>query len=269
MSCRENDALIHGYVDGELDLVNALQFETHLRECATCAQSLKQHQGLRSALRAGDFYFRPPDDLERRIRLILHEANGPGKVRRQVLTAVREAWGRMPWRISWALAGVAVSFAVIALMAWRLGPVAARRAQDDPLAQQVMASHVRSLMADHLTDVSSSDQHAVKPWFDGKLDFSPPVNDLSTEGFPLVGGRLDYLDDRPVAALVYRRARHFINVFIWPATKDGGQKTAIRQGYNLFHWSQSHMTYWAVSDVNSAELREFVRLLQHQVGRVP
>ncbi|MBA3356983.1 MAG: anti-sigma factor [Pyrinomonadaceae bacterium] len=120
-------------------------------------------------------------------------------------------------------------------------------------------------MANHLTDVPSSDQHTVKPWFDGKLDFAPPVTDLTAQGFPLVGGRLDYISNRPVAALVYQRRQHFINLFIWLSTNDSesGNKIMTRQGYNLIRWNQSGMTYWAVSDLNLNELQEFAQAVQN------
>jgi anti-sigma factor RsiW len=123
-------------------------------------------------------------------------------------------------------------------------------------------------MASHMTDVSSSDKHTVKPWFNGKLDFSPSVTDLTDQGFPLVGGRLDYLANRPVAALVYQRRGHFINLFIWPIAPapDTDQKTSPRQGYHLVHWTKSEMTYWAVSDLNQRELEEFVQRIRSQAA---
>jgi anti-sigma factor RsiW len=126
-------------------------------------------------------------------------------------------------------------------------------------AQRLSTSHVRSLMANHLTDVASSDQHTVKPWLDTKLDFAPPVVDLSSEGFPLIGGRLDYLDNRPVAALVYGRRKHFINLFVWPAASDEAKapKTITREGYQLLHWADSDFNYWAVSDMNVNDLQLF------------
>src|SRR5207245_1087667 len=139
----------------------------------------------------------------------------------------------------------------------------ALRAAGGALTDQVLASHLRSLMPGHLTDVVSSDQHTVKPWFNGKLDFSPPVYDFSGRGFPLVGGRLDYLNGRPVAALVYGRRQHLINVFLWPAVQGpaGGPPAATRQGYHLLHWTTREYAYWVVSDLGISELHDFAALL--------
>jgi anti-sigma factor RsiW len=128
----------------------------------------------------------------------------------------------------------------------------------------VLASHIRSLMPGHLTDVLSSDQHTVKPWFNGRLDFSPPVYDFAERGYPLLGGRLDYVDGRVVAALAYGRRQHLINVFLWPATRSpgGAPLTRDRQGYHLLHWATTEYAYWLVSDLGPADLRDFARLVQ-------
>ncbi|MBO0727073.1 MAG: anti-sigma factor, partial [Blastocatellia bacterium] len=169
------------------------------------------------------------------------------------------------WRRLGALT-IGIAVVVLAILSWRFLAPLLHHPANDLLTQEVVSSHVRSLMASHLTDVSSSDQHTVKPWFNGKLDFSPPVKDLTDRGFPLVGGRLDYLNNQPVAALVYRRQLHFINLFIWPSTSAGDveERPEARQGYHLIHWTMAGMTYWAVSDLNAGELQEFVRILQNQ-----
>lgn len=170
----------------------------------------------------------------------------------------RAGWN---WSPAWAAAALLV---VSALTLWKILPFMPGSSAEDRLGQEVVASHVRSLMAGHLTDVPSSDQHTVKPWFNGRLDFSPPVKDLSTEGFPLVGGRLDYLAGRPVAALVYGRRRHLINLMVWPVPREPDRSLAAvtRQGYHLFHWTQGGMVYWTVSDLNEDEMRQFVDLVR-------
>jgi anti-sigma factor RsiW len=261
VSCQQNSTLIHGYLDGELDLVNTLEIEGHLRECTSCAQTYRSLRELRSAVRGGGLYFHPSGGLAGRLHSALQEAAGAG---RPVPVSIREA-AKRPRRWTWqAMAGLAACLAIGAVVVLRFAPGASRPSQSDLVAQEVLASHVRSLMANHLTDVPSSDQHTVKPWFNGKLDFSPPVRDLSAQGFPLVGGRLDYLEERPVAALVYQRRKHFINLFIWPTPTDSGERVVMHQGYNMHHWAESGMTYWAVSDLNNSELEEFVRLIRTQ-----
>ena len=132
--------------------------------------------------------------------------------------------------------------------------------------EDLISSHVRSLQVDHLSDVVSSDKHTVKPWFNGKLDFSPPVTDLATQGFPLVGGRLDYLDGRTVAVLIYRHNQHPINLYVWPSTdRDAAPQVQGRQGYHLIRWAAGGMVYWVVSDLATNELELFVRTVRSQV----
>ena len=163
-----------------------------------------------------------------------------------------EMSGHVLFEMPWNWLGLAAALAVAVLIVWNLAPGLRRPGAEQFLATQLVASHVRSLMVDHLTDVASSDQHTVKPWFDGKLDFAPSVVNPASDGFPLVGGRLDYLNNRPVAALVYQRRKHFINVFIWPVeTGDARATKAIRrQGYQLLHWVDRDLNYWAVSDAS-------------------
>ena len=257
MRCDEMQELIGPYLDGELDLVNSLELETHLQDCGMCAPVYQNYQALRHAMSASALYFNPPGDLQKRVRSSLLQAskgeNQPRRFSWQQTSPLLWRWGRVGVA---AVALVLISVAAISLLK--------APAESELLARDVVANHIRSLMADHLTDVPSSDQHTVKPWFNGKLDFSPPVKDLAGDGFPLVGGRLDYLDHRPVAALVYQRRQHLINVFVWPATASGGEgvKEQAQQGYNATGWISAGVCYWAVSDLNRDELREFVSLLQ-------
>jgi anti-sigma factor RsiW len=160
---------------------------------------------------------------------------------------------------------LAASLALMMAAGWGLGRILRGPTDDVSLTRELVASHVRSqMLPSHRFDVASSDPHTVKPWFEGKLDFAPPAKDLTDEGFPLVGGRLDYLHDRPVAAIVYQRRKHTINLFVWPSSPadDARPVSASRQGFHMLRWTSSGMTFWAVSDLNEEELQEFVRLIQ-------
>jgi anti-sigma factor RsiW len=249
VDCTETQKLIHGYLDGELDLVNSMAVERHTQECPACAETYRRSQALREALRGGSLTFAPPADLRQRVRASLRRASNARPARRLP-----------PWRVL----GVAASLAAGVLLAGVLLRAYALRPAGDALAQEVVASHVRSLMADHLKDVDSTDQHTVKPWLTPRVGYGPPVVNLTNEGFPLIGGRLDYVDGRPVAAVVYQRHKHVINLFVWPseAGAEAAPQTRTRQGYHLVHWTHGGMTYWAVSDLNSDDLQTFARLLQ-------
>jgi anti-sigma factor RsiW len=249
MNCQEVLPLLHAYTDGELDLVRALELEKHLDACPSCSQAHENVKALKLAMKSTDLYVTAPLSLRRDILKTIRGQTRSSKPR-------SIAW--------WQMFRVAIPVAGVALLAFLLVPMLGGRLVEDPLAQEVASAHVRSLMLDHKTDVASSDKHTVKPWFQGKLDFSPPVTDLADRGFPLVGGRLDYLQGRPVAALVYQRRQHLINVFVWPASGRlaMSNKFSVRQGYNLIHWNSSGMAFWAVSDLNHTELTDFVQLMK-------
>jgi len=256
VACESNGLLLHGYLDGELDVVRAVEFEEHLKACPVCAGELREQQDLRQSLRSANLYERAPASLRTRIRAEL-----PGGQARQAQRKLIP----MPRRaaLNWLAAAAAIVVAFI--LGVRVIPNLVGQRQTDLLAQEMAANHIRSLQPGHLYDVESTDQHTVKPWFDGKLDFAPPVVDLAPAGFPLLGGRLDYADGRPVAALVYQRQKHLINVFIWPIESSSAKLPGIQtiQGYNLVFWQRDGMYFCAASDLNVAELGEFVQLLEH------
>jgi anti-sigma factor RsiW len=253
MSCQETQTLLHGHVDGELDLLRSLEMDQHLQECAACAQAYTDLHALRMTIKDRAPYFEVPAALRKRIQ---------SSIRQQRKTAFP------PLVLPLRSLATAASLGFILLTAWGMVHIVNDRSTNRVSTQElVVASHVRSeMLPSHLVDVESSNQHTVKPWFAGKIDFAPPVPDLKEEGFDLVGGRLDYLDQKAVATLVYRRRQHIINLFIWPATSGAEEvpKSQARQGYHLIHWRQSGMTYWAISDLNEAELEEFVRQIQQK-----
>ena len=274
MNCEEIANLMDGYLDGELAALTSQRIEQHLRDCPQCEQAYEVETAMAHAISQAAPYYRAPLELRERIQVSLREAIGvtisrgaapedPLPVRRPEGVR-RSVFFDMPW--NWL--ALAAAIAVAAIIASSFLPRLKQPGANQFLATQLIASHVRSLMADHLTDVASSDQHTVKPWLDVKLDFAAPVMDLTNQGFPLIGGRLDYLDNHSAAALVYQRRKHFINLFIWPTTStdNKAQEMVTRQGYHLLHWIDGDFTYWAVSDVNVNDLQSFKQVFQEQTA---
>ena len=245
MTCSR--ALIEGYLDGELDLALHAEVERHLAECHACSGIYSELGRQRQAIRSMAPYYPAPQRLKESIRAALENAPADPIVR-----------GLAP---AWRWAAIAASVLLAASLAWNLALLRSRKTDQDAVLQNLMASHVRSLIGTHLLDVASTDQHTVKPWFNGKIDFAPQVQDFGARGFPLMGGRIEYAANRRVAALVYRRRQHVINLFTWPSASSEKWKRPLSQdGFNVIHWSDGTMTYWAISDLDAAELREFMEL---------
>jgi len=249
---------MHGHLDGELDLATDVEVQRHIAECVRCGGEYAVLRSMRTRLRNEDFRFRAPGALKERIRDAIPTSAPRTLPRLSAYQAQRGPWMTRAIRF-------AVPMAIGAMLALLIVPRALSPSADQRLAREVVTSHVRSLMAEHLMDVASTDQHTVKPWFNGKLDFSPPVTDFAKDGFPLVGGRLDYIDGRPVAALVYQRNKHVINVFMWPSLRagsNGAEKIETENGYNIDGLIASGMNCWVVSDLNRQELDKFAALLR-------
>jgi anti-sigma factor RsiW len=240
MDCDEAEILLHALIDGELDAGHAREVETHIAGCPRCAASLAAYRQMREAIARADLGYTAPPSLRRRI-----EASLPQTVAVPSRRAV--------------LRGFAMGSAVSALAATGLVAIVMRNDDEQRIMSEVVSAHLRSLQAGHLTDVVSTDQHTVKPWFNGKLDVSPPVIDLTAQGFTLIGGRLDYVNARAIGAVVYRRRQHIINLFIaqTPNIERRAAKTEIIQGFNIRCWSERGLNYWAISDIGADELNEF------------
>lgn len=251
MSCELSKAVLHGYLDNELDAARASEFERHLEGCRECAAALGSSEAVRASLQGSGLYERAPLALRERVRVGLKTATKNGAPKQ----AAQPAW-------RWL--AVAASILIVGTMFWFSMPSLIKPTPTTNLtAVEMIDAHVRSLQAGHLTDIVSTDQHTVKPWFDGKLDFIPPVRDYSEEGFTLVGGRLDALTGRSVAALVYTRRKHYINVFVWP-TQDADtpiHPPGSRQGYNWVHWRHKGMEFCVVSDTSTSDLHELAQLI--------
>jgi len=248
MDCARVQELLHLHADGELDSLTTMELDRHVENCRRCAAARHGLASVRATMGVAVLYERAPESFRNQIEASLDRAAGRAQPRMSIMPR---------WLAMAAVIGLVAALGITLLIN--------NSRSTHQLASEVVADHVRSMMGDHLVDVHSSEKHVVKPWFQGKLDYSFDVTDLASSGFPLVGGRMDYLNGRPVAALVYSRGNHPINLFIWPASGQAASEPAFReqQGYHLAAWTDHQMTYWAVSNVGEADLQQFVAQVRH------
>ena len=255
MVCRDVMDRLSPFVDDELDPVASRDLARHVETCASCAAALASQRELKESLRREVVYHRAPERLRERVMRDLRAASRP--------VAVPTPAAARPWR--WLSAAAAVI--AVAGGTWIVATLP-RDGGNEAAAREAVSGHIRSLLASHLTDVASTDQHTVKPWFSGKLDFSPPVTDFATADYPLIGGRLDYMQGHPVAALVYMHRKHVINVFVWPASgaREEVAPAVTQRGFHAIRAAHAGMAYWVVSDLNPGELAAFARMLAPPSG---
>lgn len=248
MTCDEAEILLHALIDGELDAGHAREVEYHIAGCPHCTAQLAAYREMSQAMAGADLRYAAPPELRRRIEASLPRTRAPS--RRSVLK------------------GFAMGSAVSAIAATGLFAIVLRDDDQQRILSEVVSAHLRSLQAGHLTDVVSTDRHTVKPWFNGKLDVSPPVIDLTAQGFTLIGGRLDYLDARAIGAVVYKRRQHIINLFVAQTgnTERKAAKMETMQGFSVLRWSEQGMNFWAVSDIGADELNEFGAKFEAALG---
>jgi anti-sigma factor RsiW len=249
MQCREAHEVLSALIDDEVASEQQQAAKAHIAACSLCAEAARDYRRIGEQLRA--------------VARLPAPAGLGAKVRAQLASEARSFKADAPFdwrRIAQQAAVLVLVSGLSGLLSWQL---AQSTFEKHRLERDIVAAHVRSLLQDGTVQIASSQSHAVKPWFNGRIEFAPPVKDLTTEGFPLIGGRLDFIDNRRIAALVYKRRLHVINVFMWPA--DGGNRilptTSVLQGYNTISWTAGGMTFWAVSDLNAKEMAQLQGLL--------
>jgi anti-sigma factor RsiW len=254
MTCDEAEILLHALIDGELDAGHAREVEQHVAGCPRCTAALADYRAMSAAVAGANLRYTAPASLREHIEAALPQPKSAEIV-------------PLPSRRS-VLRGFAMGSAVSALAATGLVAIVLRNDDAQRIESEVVSAHLRSLQAGHLIDVVSTDQHTVKPWFNGKLDVSPPVIDLTAQGFTLIGGRLDYLDARAIGAVVYKRRQHVINLFVaqTASTERKAPKMETMQGFSVLRWSEQGMNFWAVSDIGADELTEFGAKFQAALG---
>jgi anti-sigma factor RsiW len=252
MNCRDAEPLLHARLDNELDVAGAMTVDRHLSECRACAAQYAALQNLKQEIAAAQPAYAFPPKLERKLSSRFTSQG----------TLFARLWNR-PWQSAAALVGAMACIAVLVVVL----PTMWTTDGTNAIAAEVLDNHLRALQPGHLFDVESTDQHTVKPWFQGKTDFSPPVPDLTNDGFILVGGRLEVIHQQPAAAIVYKRRQHIISLYVSPSPGAEAKPTLQDlNGYHLLHWSQDRMSYWAVSDVAPADLRDFASLIDRVKG---
>jgi mycothiol system anti-sigma-R factor len=260
MACEQSRTVVHAYLDGELDAVRAAEFERHLENCSECVTALETQESLSSAIQRAELNEKAPATLRQKVLAEIRSSGKTSLSEPLVIPHRPEQW-------RWMAAAAAILLLVYA--GWRTIPALRAENYQSVVAAEIVDAHLRSLQPGHLTDVLSTDQHTVKPWFNGKLDFSPPVQDFANDGFPLQGGRLDVVHGRTIAALVYGRRKHVISVFIQPAREDEqALRPGSRQGYNWLAWRAAGMEFCAISDVSSSDLDQLQRLFMPHTFRI-
>jgi mycothiol system anti-sigma-R factor len=240
-ACPDQMILLGGLLDGELDAANTALVEAHVARCSGCREELERQQAVRNLIARNGVRYSAPETLHQRIAAAVPELS-PRRARRPMLGWLAPAVG----------GALAASLAMLLLVPPSL---------HSGLEQQLISSHVRSLQPGHLTDVQTTNRHIVKPWFNGRIDFSPPVPELADQGFPLAGGRLDSIDGKTVAAIVYHRRLHTVNLFVWPGAS-GHDRTATEEGFAVTEWGDKGLRFAAVSDIAPDELAQFEQVFR-------